>query len=1331
MSAIFISHSSKDNAVAAEVKAKLLEQGHRSIFLDFDPENGIPAGRNWEKELYLRLRACQAVIVVCSENYMASPWCFAEITQARSLGKHLFPLKLTGCRIPSLLSDVQVTDLTENPAEGYQRLWSGLKKVGLDPMDLFDWDGSRPPYPGLLAFQEQDAALYFGRNDAIQGTLESLNRLQRLGGPRLVLVLGASGSGKSSLVRAGVAPRLKRDKDRWLLLEPFRPLGRPFDEFAVVLANAFASFGAASDWKAIRGALNSAATAASGEFLMDLANDLRIAAERREATVLVVIDQLEELLGRNVDRSAALFFRLLSAVLNQPGCPFIVVATLRSDFLGAFQSHEAILKLAYEPLPLPPMALADFAQVIEGPAKVAGVELEAGLAQAMIADTATDDALPLLAFTLRELWDRYSQDGRLTVDDYRNRLGGLQGSLARAAEAIYSGPPAAPDDELQLRTAFLTMVRLDEEGRYVRRPALWKELPEGVHDLLERFVQARLLVSGSDGGERIVEVAHEALFRSWDRLVGWLNADREFLLWRQRLRGDIAEWERTARDESMLLRGPVLAEAERWLGERADGLNPAEREFITASLALRQREREARERASRRTRLAVTAVIVFVSLVAAFAAMQWWRAEEQGNFAEAQGLAAQAGLVFRENDTYLERSALLAIESMSRVPLPENDTVLRQATSLLPRSTATFRFDYPINSVAFSPDGRRIVTAGASANAKGTVVTGKYVRVIEAMTGKNIISLDFDQNEDGGETAAFSPDGRYIITGSRIFEATSGKEVDRLNHDGRLAKATLSYDGRYVLLSATPDGDLKSGVLRVFEAMTSKEVAQLSPADSLNRAALSSNGRYMLIPNDGNGGAAMRVLDVTTGKELGRLGAGTSNRVALGPDGKYAVFTTTQDGSARVYEVATGKEVSRLDQDSPVYTLTFNPDGRYVVTGNFDNTVRLFEVMSGTEVARFTHGGLVSMVTFSPNGQYVLTGSSDQTVRIFEPVIRDVYRIHHKAPVHAVTLSPDGRYMSSDSGDPTVGLPATARVFEMSTGKEMYSLVDQDALAFLAFSPDGRYALIGNRIDNAARVIEVTTQNQIARIGDDNDGYVTLAAFSPDARHVAIWTTLGGYARVFEVATGKEIATLEHAAPLVSAIAFSPDARHILLGMDQLDDESAVEAAMFDALTGKEVTKLSHAVGVEAIAFSVKGQYVATGGRDGSAFVFAVPEAKEIARLNHARPVQAIAFSPDDRYVGTATDDGTVRVFEANTGKEVSRLNGEGEVRALMFGADGKYLYTISGGQDLTFRRHLLASKDLIDEACSRLTRNLTLEEWNQYISGTAYRKTCTALPDQ
>src|SRR6476661_3657710 len=182
MSAIFISHSSADNALASEVATQLADLGHRSVFLDFDPAQGIPAGRNWEQELYLRLRTSQAVIVVCSRHSMASPWCFAEITHARALGKAIFPLRADDADIVPLLHDVQIIDARSDRTQAWTRLASGLVAAGLDPLRLFQWDGTRPPYPGLLAFQKADAALYFGRESAIQKTLDALNRLQRLPG---------------------------------------------------------------------------------------------------------------------------------------------------------------------------------------------------------------------------------------------------------------------------------------------------------------------------------------------------------------------------------------------------------------------------------------------------------------------------------------------------------------------------------------------------------------------------------------------------------------------------------------------------------------------------------------------------------------------------------------------------------------------------------------------------------------------------------------------------------------------------------------------------------------------------------------------------------------------------------------------------------------------------------------------------------------------------------------------------------------------------------------------------------------------------------------------
>jgi hypothetical protein len=631
MSAIFLSHSSKDKAVTAELKEHLEGQGHRSIFLDFDPEDGIPAGRDWEQELYQRLRECQAVIVLCSESSMSSRWCFAEITHAKSLGKHIFPIKVTHCEIDPVLTSHQVLDLLKDKDDALQRLWLGLKLAGLDPAKTFDWDGSRPPYPGLLAFQEDDAAIFFGRDPEIQRGLEELRRLRRFGGSRVMMVLGASGSGKSSLVQAGLLPRLRRNEQEWLVVDPFRPQEHPLRELAIVLEKAFAKHNQNRNWKEILRVLEQAAEAETPDSHVfgDLLLDIQVAAGQRQATVLLIIDQTEELFSYSDSKRAGCFLSILRAALEVSGNSLMAICTLRSDFLGDFQQHPAARDLAFEDLKVGPMTVDRLVRVIEGPARLAGIELETGLTEEMIKDTETEDALPLLAFTLRELYERYGDDKLLEVEEYRNKLGGLGGAVARAADSVFAAESLSEEQHTDLRKAFIAMVRINEEGQFVRRPVRWADLPKSVHGILERFVQARLLIIRGEKGERMLEVAHEALFRSWDRIKGWLDEDREFLLWQQRLRGAVANWVHTDRDQGTLLRGAPLAEADGHLKRHKSDLTQNEQAFVEQSVALRERERETKERARQeRERLQKRSnrrLRIFLTVALGLAAVAVWQ----------------------------------------------------------------------------------------------------------------------------------------------------------------------------------------------------------------------------------------------------------------------------------------------------------------------------------------------------------------------------------------------------------------------------------------------------------------------------------------------------------------------------------------------------------------------------------------------------------------------------------------------------------------------------------------------------------------------------------
>jgi hypothetical protein len=540
MTAIFISHSSADNAAAAEMKAWLEAQGHTSLFLDFDPEVGIKGGSGWEQTLYQQLRQCQAVIALLTPSWLASKWCFAELVQARERGKAIFPVKVQPCEAGGVFGDIQHIDLTAEPEEGYRRLRIGLLERGLDPQDVFDWDPKRPPYPGLLAFQEQDAAIFFGRGEEILKTLETLDALRRQGreAARFALLLGASGSGKSSLARAGVIPRLKKKPAEWLPLPPFRPQIEPLDELAMALATAFESLGRPRDWSVIRTELHTAAgrNPVDGLALLNLARDLAIIAKQPETTLLLTIDQAEELFGYSLPEAATRFLRLLRAALEAADRRLMAVATLRSDFLGEFQSHPALQDseyphhFRYRAVPVDPMPLRNFPAIIQSPARLAGVQLDDGLVEAIVHDTGTRDALPLLAFTLRRLYERYGGDGHLSVDEYES-LGRLEGAIREEAQRVIAEADPLPEDLEALHAAFVpSMVRINAEGGYARRRALFDDLSRPALPLLRRFVDARLLVTDRDPqGRETIEVAHEALLRTWPLLGGWLAEDRDKL----------------------------------------------------------------------------------------------------------------------------------------------------------------------------------------------------------------------------------------------------------------------------------------------------------------------------------------------------------------------------------------------------------------------------------------------------------------------------------------------------------------------------------------------------------------------------------------------------------------------------------------------------------------------------------------------------------------------------------------------------------------------------------------------------------------------------------
>jgi tetratricopeptide (TPR) repeat protein len=577
MSTIFISHSSADNALAIELFDWLKSQGYRSVFLDLDPNDGIEAGKRWEKVLYRELVSCSVVLALVTEDWSTSQWCFTEITHARSGGKPILGLTTSRNVQPAILADTQLIDYSlGNRTEAYQRLAEALRRA-IDPQGMGHWNSTRPLFPGLLIFDEKDAPIFFGRRRLGRAIYQKLREIQSKPpeSERLLLVFGPSGSGKSSVVRAGTLPHIRADRDTWITLGPFRPTEgwpEPLRQSMNVLIG--------SDERAIVAKLG------------EIADQLRDESKTPKASILLIIDQLEEALDAQ-DGIESEFWLALSRLLALNNTPFMAMATLRSDFMGDFQKRSGRHAVRFASFPMEPMSPQDIREVVTGPCRVAGIDIEPSLVDVLVEDIGDEQALPLLSLALNRLWLRYEdKQGDFTVSNYRDSLKGMQGLINREAESILAGNGLQAALVLD---AFLNLIRLAREGVFVRHPVDWEELEPEAKKILKPFIDAHLLVSDVVDGEKSegteskhIDLAHEILLSGWERLYKCLASieNRDFLLWREELRHKVSRWSQAKRRNIplTLLEGAELKEAKKWLHSKRLALTKQEAAYIQAGI---------------------------------------------------------------------------------------------------------------------------------------------------------------------------------------------------------------------------------------------------------------------------------------------------------------------------------------------------------------------------------------------------------------------------------------------------------------------------------------------------------------------------------------------------------------------------------------------------------------------------------------------------------------------------------------------------------------------------------------------------------------------------
>ena len=1223
------------------------------------------------------------------------------------------------------------------------------------------------PYKGLRAFDEPDAEDFFGRDALVD---EVLARLAR-GGPRarLVLVVGGSGSGKSSLVRAGLLPRVRRgDADGsecWFVAamvpgtSPFRQLAESLRRVAVVETHRLAE------------------ELAAGEQGIDRVVR-RIVPEGGE--LLLVVDQLEELFTLADDHEQRAFLDGLTHALGVADSRLRVVATLRADFYDRPLRFERFgTAVGDATVPIAAMSAAELEGAIVGPAARVGARVEPALAAELVGAVLHEPAaLPSLQFTLYELAER-SSDGNLTLAAYRE-LGGVDAAIAARAEELYRSLDDPARDGV--RRLFERLVVVGAEGEPTRRRALRSELaaaagpPTGeVVDIIEVWAQARLLTLDRHPESRAptVEVAHEALLREWPRLRSWLEEDREEIVALGHLREAATSWEDLARDPGALYRGARLDTAVQLADRAARTLPPLERDFLDASRTERDRERQRdadqlkrTARANRRLRaqlVALAIALVVALVVGAVAVGQRDRATRERRVATARELAAAANANLDVDPELSVNLALAAVDqtrSAGSSVLPEAEQALHDAVTA---SRATLRVPGVGGAVAWSPDGTSVAAAGA----EGTV------DILHARTGELLRSLDGHDARVNG--IAFSPNGPLLgTTGedgfARVWDLATGRQLHAWESPTGADAWAPSFSRDGSLFAAAW---LNERLVRVFDVTTGRTVQAIHTrgiGDSPRSTSFDPSGTRIVIALEDAPSVVVDVrsgdvvVDPLAGDKVLTVGAADDPvDAAWSPDGR-SIATANADGSARVFDARTGRQrLALIGHRDSVNDVEWSPDSTRLVTASADGTAKIWSVTEDEGRERFTlsaqdtRSGLVS-AAFSPDGSQVVTGDVENRATIVwdasiggDAELANLPAVTGTALDAIAAFTRDGHHLlvGNATGGVTVwdartftsvrtlGTPASSSSGPPPSG----DVIDPPEsaghdVAALEVSPDGRLVAAAIIDPNqrpwgsSLRIWDVATGQEPFHVRPR--GFVDDVAWSPDGSRLAISTTsftvdadgetIGEGLLAIVDRSGREIALLDKERFVqILSLAFTPDGER-LIGSRSPNLFFAApfgQVAIWDWKDGQLERRID--TGGDEAALSPRGDLIVSTPRNyytGSqvAQVWDWATGRHLRTLaGHSGSVTRAAFSPNGSRVATASTDGTVRIWDPHTGEQQLVLRGHGaKVGSVAFSPDGSRLASV--GDDGTVRIWALDLDELVEIADNGLTRSLTDEECRQYL---------------
>ncbi|MBP5974326.1 CHAT domain-containing protein [Brasilonema sp. CT11] len=1181
------------------------------------------------------------------------------------------------------------------------------------------------PYQGLAAFGEEDAAFFFGRETFVNGLVEAVNKQP------LVAVIGPSGTGKSSVVYAGLIPQL-RMTGNWLI-ESFRPGNKPFYQLASALVRQLVP--EIDEIQQLRSAAGLEKNIQQGSVTLDLITS-RIKERNPGKRLLLFVDQFEELYTLCQKEEQERFADLMLQAIQHKS--LTLVFTLRADFYGFVLAYRPLRDALqqFTPQLLSAMNPEELHRAIEQPALKIEVQLETQLTQRILEDVGNEPGnLPLLEFALTRLWNK-QQKRRLTHQAY-DEIGGVKKALANHAEQIYQ--QLNEQEQKQARRIFVQLVRPGEGTEDTRRIATRYEVGDENWGLVSDLAghKARLVVTGRDENlkEDTVEVVHEALIREWPTLREWMKKDRLFRAWQERLRVIIREWEETKRDLGVLLRGVPLGEAEEKLKERREELSPSEQNFIQLSIELRDRDRqleeerrqqeleaarkiaqesEARRKAEEelrkqavqtaeqetrarraiqtRNRLTIGLLLAFTIL----AGYQWREAEIQG----IQAQVNSSELSFNSNNE-LEalKTSLIAGEKLKhswwQAIFPDSlksqtMTALDQTVYWLGERNKWSAHTNTIRNIQFSPDRDRQIIASASAD-----------NTIKLWDLKGNLLNTLKGHTDLVNSVSFSPDGKMLASASwdgtvKLWSINGDLLDDKRNaHKAKVYSVSFSPDGK-MLASASWDGTVKlwnvnGSKLSLFKKIQPRpEILKTTNKDNnhnsnslkqFDQVSFSPDGQLIAAGSDDG---KVWIWD-RNGKLLTIL-SGHHKRVyavSFSPDRKFLASSSGDNtillwDAQKLNQIRTLgphesdaqklKPIKTLDRhESDVFSIAFSADGKTLISASQDNTIKFWRVEDGKVLKTLVYNNPVRSVSINQDGLLAL-GGLDFDIKLWRTDGNDVISLTgHSQVLNNISLSHNSKTVATGGNDQQI------KLWNKLNGKELRTLVGHESnIITTSFSPDDSILASG---DSDGKIILWNPVNGTKyKVLKAHDKRVGNISFSPDGMILA------------SVSDDKTIKLWNQKGNLIAppfpeqknevkSISFSPDGKMIASGsVDTITLWNVELRQPIQILRG-------HTGAVNSVSFSSDGKMLASGSEDKTIKIWSIPDGKELKTLQgHTAGINSVSFRPNSKMLASGSDDKTIKIWNAKTGEEITTLKGHAaQVYSVSFSPDGNTLGSASG----------------------------------------------------